>query len=309
MMNSDGVIRDLAREKSWHLVQHINNGATADIYIIEKDARKYALKIPSGTLSNNYSLKTEYLVLLHLNQTPMKQYVPSIYEWVQDANGFLMEYLCYPDQGSKNEPDMVGVLALILKTLHRLEIPTTVDISDDRPDIINAISKRFRDTFQMVLKGHSFWATLPNEDMPKLEIVRRHYETYNNFLGTYETTTNDKKVALTHGDLAGDNIMLTEDGRVVLVDWGETRISSPLTDIAYLFTYSTWSPEDVNRFIQLYFGDTLVEVERALSTIQVLSKLYQYRSCIQSLIWLKEEGMEGLDTIGKDHFARMLETL
>lgn len=93
MMNSDGLIRDLARVKSWHLVQHINIGVTADIYIIEKDARKYALKIPRDTLSNSYPLKTEYLVLQHLNQTPMKQYVPSIYEWVQDVNGFLMGYL------------------------------------------------------------------------------------------------------------------------------------------------------------------------------------------------------------------------
>ncbi len=308
-MNSDKLIRDLAKRKSWRLVQCIDLGTTADIFIIEKGTRRFALKTPRDPLSNSLSLKTEYLVLQHLNQTPMKQYVPNIFEWVQEVNGFLMEYLCYPGQGCETKPDTIGVLALILKSLHALEIPTALDIGDDRPDIIAAISKRFRDVFQMVLKGHSFWALLPKEDLLKLEIVRRHYETYNNLLSTFETIANDKKVALTHGDLAGDNIMLSEDGRLVLADWGETRISSPLTDIALLFTHSHWSPDDVHRFIRLYFDEDSVNVKRELSTIQVLSKLYRYRSCVQSLLWLKEEGMDGLDSIGREHFDRLLVTL
>lgn len=264
------------------------------------------MKISRGILANDLRLKTEYQLLQYLNRTAMRQYVPSAYEWLEEVNGFLMEYLHYPIQQSRTRLDTIRRLASILKTLHAVELPVTEGIGDDRTDITSAIVQRFRNVFNVVQEGYSFWAKMPTEDLPKLEIVRRHYETYYNLLETYQGTTSNIRVALTHGDLAGDNIMLTDDERLVLVDWGEARISSPLTDIAYLYTYSAWSPEEIRLFIQFYFNDNLVEVESELSAIQILSKLFRYRSCIQALLWLKEQGSDGLDIIGREHFERQL---
>lgn len=309
MMNSYEAISSFIEKKGWHLVQYIDLGTTADIFVIEKDDGKYALKTARGANLNVSRLRTEYLVLQHLNRTPMKKYVPRVGKWIQEVNGFLMEYLRYPNLGSTLAQGPYQALALILKTLHKVELPTALGIEDDRPNINAAIGHRFRSMFQVVLEDDLFWAKLPADDMPGLKIVQARYETYDNLLTNFETALTDIKVTLTHGDLAGDNIMLTQDGRLVLADWGEARISSALIDIAYLLAYVTWSENDVRQFLQTYFMDDTTELKRVFPTVRILSKLYQYRSCVQSLLWLKEMGLEGLDTLGRKHFERALRIL
>lgn len=307
-MNSNETINELAKQKGWRLIQCIDLGTNADVFVLEDGSKKYALKAPRFAFSTA-RLEVEYLVLRYLAQTPMKQYVPSVYEWLPEVDGFLIEYLSYPDQRSKNSLDATQIMALMLKTLHEIDLPAVAGIGDDRPDILAAISERFDDLFDKVLEKHSFWATLPKEAVPKLEIVRRHHQTYRDLLAEFRRTAQDMDAALTHGDLAGDNIMMTVDGRLVLTDWGEARISTALADLAYLFTYSAWPPEEISRFVQLYFGDQTAKIEKKLLTIRVLSKLYQYHSCVQSLLWMKASGDNGLDRIGREHFERQSETL
>jgi thiamine kinase-like enzyme len=200
-------------------------------------------------------------------------------------------------------------MASMLRTLHAVELPVIVGIGDDRPDIENTISKRFCHIFDKVLEEDSFWVTLPKEAVHKLEIVRRRYHTYRDLLAEFKNMANDLNVALIHGDLAGDNVMMTLDERVVLIDWGESRISTPLADIAYLFTYSAWQPKEIQQFAHLYFGDETAKIEEALPTIQTLSKLYRFHSCVQSLLWLRESGDDGPDQIGKEHLDRQLDAL
>ena len=110
--------------------------------------------------------------------------------------------------------------------------------------------------------------------------------------------------ALTHGDLAGDNIMLKQDGALTFVDWGETRISSPLTDLACLLSYRIGSEDRTQEFLNIYFNSPEA-LEKNLPCLQVLIRLYRYRSCVQSLLWLNEEGETGLDVIGRAHFEKV----
>lgn len=73
--------------------------------------------------------------------------------------------------------------------------------------------------------------------------------------------------------------------------------------------YANWSENEGRQFLIVYFNDDLEALEEALPCLQVLSRLYCYHSCVQSLVLLNEMGEEGLDAIGRAHFERMLDAL
>ena len=177
------------------------------------------------------------------------------------------------------------------------------------PNVGAAISKRFRDLFQVVLRAGRFWDRLPKEDRSKLDRVRASYPNYVGLLSQIGYILAHTQLALTHGDLAGDNLMVTQDGRLAIADWGAARISAALTDVASLSMYSNWSEDERRQFYGLYFGDLSGTREQTLHGLEVLSRLYRYRSCVQSLLWLNEESEGGLDGIGRAHFERQLSAL
>ena len=308
-MSSRKEVADFLKQKSWHLVQYIDLGATAHVFVVEKDDKRNILKIRRGGKNDACTLQAEYRVLQYLNTTPMRQYVPRVGEWLQELDGFMMEHLRYPTRAEKEAGAWRSNLARALQILHSISLPSINEIADDRPDVGIAVSNRFQSLFQIVLQENDFWERLPREDKSKLELVRAHYETYVGLLPQIEDTLVLTELALTHGDLAGDNIMITQDGRLAITDWGAARISSALTDIAYLLTYANWSEDEGRQFLSVYFNYNLEALEEALPCIQVLSRLYCYHSCVQSLVWLSEMGEEGLDAIGRAHFERLLDAL
>jgi aminoglycoside phosphotransferase (APT) family kinase protein len=308
-MSSRSVVADFLNRKAWHLVQYIDLGTTAHIFVVEKGGKRHVLKIRRDGNSDTCALRAEHQVLQYLNATVMQQYVPRVGEWLQELDGFLMEYLRYPTRAERDAKTWRPSLAQALQALHSISLPAINGIANDHPEIGTAIGNRFRSMFQIVRKEDSFWTRLPGKDKSKLECVRVHYETYMGLLLQIEDTLAHTKPALTHGDLAGDNIMLTQDGRLAIADWGAARISSALTDVAHLLTYTNWSGDEEHQFLSMYFSDDLASLAEALPCLQILSRLYRYHSCVQSLLWLNEMGKVGLDAVGRAHFERMLGTL
>jgi thiamine kinase-like enzyme len=115
------------------------------------------------------------------------------------------------------------------------------------------------------------------------------------------------KPVLAHGDLAGDNLMVTADGRLAIADWGAARISTGLTDAASLAVYVGWSPEARRGFYDLYLSDGRTAGD-SVGTLELLSRLLRYRLCIQSLVWLKEDA-DGLDAIGQAFLETQVQAL
>jgi Ser/Thr protein kinase RdoA (MazF antagonist) len=291
------------------LVQHIDLGTTAHLFVVENGDERQVLKTPRDGESDTAALRVEHQVLRYLNATVMQQYVPRVGEWVQELDGFQVEYLRYPTLAERNAKTWRPHLAQALQALHGLRLPVINGIADDRPEIGVVISSRFRSMFQHIQEEDTFWTGLPREDKSKLECVRGHYPTYIGLLQQIEDLLAPTKPALTHGDLAGDNIMLTQDGRLAIADWGATRISSALTDVAHLLAYANWPQDEERRFLSLYFSDDRTSLEETLPSVQMLSRLYRYHSCVQSLLWLNEKGKVGLDAVGRVHLERMLGTL
>lgn len=307
--DSQRAVADYLSRRGWRLAQSIDLGTSAHILVVEDGNERHALKIQRDQSSDVRALRTEYQVLQYLSRTAMRQYVPGVGAWLPELGGFLMEVLRYPTPAERDAQAWAPDLAHALQTLHRLTLPAVTGLADDRPDISAAVSRRFRHMFELVQKGAGYWARLPGADKARLGAVRAHYATYVGLLPQMEGLLAGARPALTHGDLAGDNLMLTQEGRLALVDWGAARISAAWTDVAHLLTYANWSPDQEHRFLRAYFGDDAAALEGAWPCIQALCRLYRYHSCVLSLVWLNGAGEGGLDAVGRAHFERMLRAL
>ena len=310
MSSPEAVVR-FCEQQSWRLVETNDLGTTARVYVVETNraGQRYALKTQRDPNRQDRAVRTEYRVLEYLNATPMRQAVPQVGDWLPELDGFLMDLLRYPTSAEVQAPSWAPDLGRALRILHRLGLPAIATVPDDRPNVGDAVSHRFRLLCQRVLSEDDYWARLPKADRPKLARVRARYDMYAGLLPQVERALAGVEPALTHGDLAGDNIMLTQDGRLALADWGTARISSPLIDVANLLTYAHWSEDESDRFLGAYFDDDPAALEAAWPCLETLSRLYRYRSCVQSLRWLNEMGEQGLDPVGRAHFKRVLNLL
>lgn len=308
-MGSFKTVSDFLDANTWQLIQYINLGTTAHIFVIERESKKRVLKTQRDRTTVTCSLRLEHKILQYLNETDMAQYVPTVGEWIHEVDGFLMEHLRYPIPAERKRCDLLHTLAVALRTLHGVDLPPIKDVADDRPLVSTAISRRLQDTLGAVTEDDSFWVGLSSEDKPRLEYVRTKYETYAQMLPVLKVSLTDTKCALTHGDLSGDNLMMRQDGSFALTDWGETRITSSLTDVAYLLTHMEWNESKAQRFLRAYFNDDPEDLEEALPVIETLSCLYRYNSCVRSLLWLNSPEEDGLDSIGRAYFERQLRAL
>lgn len=291
----------------WKLVRRIDLGMTADVFIVERGEERRALKVRREGGASGEALLVEHRVLRYLNGTPMRRYVPRVGAWLPEVDGFSMEYLRYPTREERAAEGRIPTLAHALRTLHDLELPAIEGLPDDRPDLGASVLEHFGDLFAAVLRGKDFWAGLAEADVPLLEVVRAHYPAYAALLAQAAGRMAGARAALTHGDLAGDNVMLTPEGRLALADWGTARIGAAAVDAAALPAYEGWSREERRRFYGIYLGEG-DGTEAAPAHIEELSRLHRYRACVQSLLWLRGEE-EGLDAVGRSYFERQLSAL
>jgi len=300
-------VSSFLERNNWRPVRAIEFGKHSDVLILEKGNTRYALKLVRNKDDIDSSIK-EYRVLNYLNTTGLKPYVPEVGEWMSDISGFMMEYLEFttPDE-IRTEP-MIPDIACALRLLHEIEPPDIEDIPDDRPDVSGAVCDRLTEMFNLVLKGDDFWTIIPDRYRPDLDTVRKYHRDYSEFVPEVRGLLDQFPAVLTHGDLHGGNFMFKTDGKPVLTDWEAVRISSPLTDIASFLTYVRWNEDDIERFLELYFGSRTA-LETALPGLHGLRKIYLYYVCVACLRWLNIEGEDGLDPVGRAFFKRIITTL
>ncbi len=307
---------DFLEEHAWTLLECCDLGTTAHTFIVEKDNQRSVLKVLRTEQAGASTLSREYQLLCYLMTTPMRPHVPALREWLPDLNGFVMEYLRPPTPAEQRSAAWVPNLARTISTLHNIPLPAkgmpahggADGGADDRPDIGAAIGQRFQVVFQTVLENDRFWAHLSNEDAHHLDYVRDKYADYRRLLPLLSAALRHTPAVLTHGDLSGDNILLTQDGQIALADWGAARISAAVGDVAYLLTYTRWPEEVKQQFLQVYHNGDRQAQEEAAPALDILTALHRYRSCVQSLLWLNDE-QEGLDAVGRAHFEHLLRTL
>jgi aminoglycoside phosphotransferase len=314
-------VRDFLEANGWKLVDYIDLGMTAHVFVVEVEqgSEKRVLKTRRGGAAVACPLRLEYRILRYLGETDMARFVPAVGEWIHEVDGFLMAYLRHPMAAEWRTCGLVRASAVALRTLHGLDLPpgegvgigveVEAEIADDRPQVNAAIRRRLQESFEVVTADDSFWAGLSGDDRPKLAYVRAKYGAYVEILSTLDPILADTQGVLTHGDLSGDNLMVRQDGSLALADWGEARITSNLTDVAYLLVHTEWDEGEVRRFLRTYFDDDSEALGAALPAIEALSRLYRYNACVRSLRWLNDLGTDGLDVVGQAYFERQLEAL
>ncbi len=293
------------KKNGWQPVDVITHGATSDILIIEKNHEKRALKLAREKAKD--IVVREHRLLLYLNKAGAKANVPGAGEWLEEIDGFQMEYLFSPTPEIKQSETWYIELARALGRIHRIRAPEIDGVPDDRPDIALAVSKKFNDQCSVIHKGDEYWRDLPGEYNPALEKVRDCYGEYIALIPGLERALENARPTLTHGDLAGDNIMSRSDGTPVFVDWGEARISSGLVDLACLLTFSDWPEDKIERFLGEY--SSAESSEDALPGIRMMRRFYRYLTCVNCLWWLIQPEEEKLDTVGRAFFDKVLAKL
>lgn len=289
------------------MVRHIDLGTTSHVFIIEKKKTKYALKVAREEYTQTNSLELEYSIMKYLSSNEMSYYLPAIEDWIEEINGFLMEYLEYPKQS--NRSTMLYLLADALCTLHGVNIPELKGMKDYRPSTGTTLIDELRETFRTVISNGKDWQGLPLCDKPKLDTVRSKYKYYNRLLALVEALLSNTTYSLTHGDLAGDNIMVKKDGNLALIDWAEAAVSTGLADVAYLSTHSQWDRNVIEQFLTIYFNRDFNKVKETLPIVGKLVELYRYWSCISSLRMLRNYKENGLDSIGRSFFESQLQKI
>jgi aminoglycoside phosphotransferase (APT) family kinase protein len=298
-------VSSFLEKNNWRPVNIITHGATSEILIIEKGSEKYALKLAREKAKE--IIVREHRILTHLNTIEPELNVPKVGEWLEEIDGFTMEYLHSPLPEFRQSETWPLELARALRRIHNVKLPEIGGIPDDRPDIHLKVSKRFTDQVDILQKRNEYWKNLADEYVPTLEKVRDYYSEYIALIPDVEKTFMNTRPALTHGDLAGDNIMSRSDGTPVFVDWGEVRVSSGLLDLVCLLTFTDWSEETIERFLIEYYGrEGLEEVSPG---IQVLRRFYCYLTCVNCLWWLIQPEEEKLDTVGRVFFDKVLTRL
>jgi len=300
-------VASFLERNNWNPVQAVEFGVSSDVLIVERGNEKRAVKIVRDRKRVD-TLSTEFQVIQLLNNTPLKPYVPEVGEWLEDIGGFLMEYLVYPTPEEVRGETWLPRLARALRKMHETELAGITGIPDDRPDISRSVSQRFTEFFDRVLNGDEYWNGLSETDRPKLEIVRQYHQKYSAIIPRVENALKNTRPALTHGDLAGDNIMLRPDGTLVFIDWDGVRITSSLCDLACVLSFENPPEEEIKRFLEEYFGSRK-KLEEFLPCIQGLHNLYRYRNCVGSLWWLNERAETGLDAVGMAYFNWVLAEL
>ena len=299
-------VSDFLEKNRWQPVDIVTHGVTSDILIVEKNNEKRALKLARDKAKE--IVLREHRLLTYLNTTEPESNVPRVGEWLEEIDGFLMEYLFSPPPEVKQSVTWCLELARALRRIHNIKLPEIDGMPDDRPDIHLTVSKRFTDHCAVINKEDEYWKNLPEEYTPALKKVRNYYDAYIGLIPDVERTLTNTKPALTHGDLMGDNIMSRSDGTPVFVDWGEVRISSGLLDLACLLTFYDWPEDTIERFMLEYCG-SFEALEKVLPGIHVLRRFYRYLTCVSSLWWLIQPEEDQLDTVGRAFFNRILKKL
>lgn len=291
----------------WALVDTVNLGTTADVYVVEIDKTRYALKKCRHPHAAR-QLRVEYELIQHLRASPMADYVPVTHGWIPELHGFLMDCLRYPTSDELETTEWITQVATSLRTLHQVALPAIDDLPDDRAtqDVADALGQRLLELYSLSQRGTSYWSGLSESDMPLLHSIREHYPVYAKLVSELHSYLGGCPAAIAHGDLAGDNLMVDSCGGLVLTDRGSARISIPLSDVASVWVYAGWSDSEKDLFWDAY---TLNGADRGMMTrsaAELMTRALRYGVCIQSLLMVISGD---LDSIGRQFLEKAIAAL
>ena len=296
------------RAHGWSSAGESDLGTTAHVHLVEREGSRSVLKLPRSPAMVESDLRREYYVMRRLSETAMRQYMPAVGEWVEELGGFFMSAVSPGRRAQRRSMAFAQKMGEILRILHAVPLPPEGTVADDRPDVGHAVCTRLRGVFQSVTTHGGLWSGLTEADLSILQTVRSQYPAHCELLAAAESRLTRSPIALTHGDLSGDNIAELAGGELVLIDWGSTTVSAAICDIASFLTYVHWPDSVREGFLQSYQAVGGAERLGDAGLLATLLRLYRYRSCVVSLRWANDAEV-GLDEVGRAHMERVVSEL
>ena len=138
----------------------------------------------------------------------------------------------------------------LMRQLHALQTPYTLDMYQDVEQKLTAIRARGISLHPEFSEAYRFYQ----------EIADRYPLETSAFRG------------LCHGDMFPNNFLLTEEGRIVLLDYEYTGMS----DIFYDFACFSggWTVEEKQHLLELYFGESRPELLQKLCDFSVVNWMW-----------------------------------
>ena len=93
-----------------------------------------------------------------------------------------------------------------------------------------------------------------------------------------------QKLSLLHGDYHGNNVIVTPNGKIVIIDWADIKLGDFRLDLGFAIAATSSAGENIQQnFVELYqsfSGDKISDIEYFI----ILSILHNLLRCYSALI-------------------------
>lgn len=250
-------------------IRCLKAGMTNQSFLFEVEGKHYICRIPGvGTdkLINRAEEKASYDAVESLNLTEHVIYFNGetgykISEYYEGARNAIFTF----DENLNPSSD-IAICMQVAKTLH--ESGLTVSHEFDLKEKIDFYQSLCRGRERMLFEDY--------------EEVYNHQQ---ELLSILETM--DLPKVLSHLDTVCDNFLFLPDGTVKLIDWEYAAMHDPLVDVSMCGIYSYFTPEQIQKLLDIYLGREATTEERF--------RVYAYASLGGFLwaLWAVFKSMEG----------------
>lgn len=232
-------------------VKILKKGMTNRSFLFFVDGNQYIMRVPGEGTEELINREQEAFVYSKLNRLDLTDEI--IY--INDKNGFKISKfysdvrVCDPT----NESDVIICMnklrefhELNIKVEHNFNVMDNIEFYEELWGDEKSIYSDYKTTKKNTLSLWSFVDSIP------------------------------KTYSLCHIDAVPDNFLISDSGKVLMIDWEYAGMQDPHIDIAMFAIYSLYEKEEVDRLIEAYFQKEISKTTRL--------KIYSYIS-LCGLLW------------------------
>lgn len=277
-MKDTDFIKDIEQFEEWDVIEPIDKGWSNDIkfYIVDKKGDKFLLRLSNIEMFEKKKL--EYEDLINLSKLDINMTIPVKFG-ICDAGKKVYIMLTWLD--GKEAIDIIPSLSAeeqykygveagkILQKIHSIKLDTPKE----------PWNHRYKRKLDIIIKAYG-----------KSEHKINNYENIINFIKENFKYLNDRPYAYQHGDFVLKNMIITEDGKLGVIDFNKTGYGDPWEDYdRFVFSWGE-SKEFAIGQIHGYFDNNVPD-----QFFRLIS-LYNARNAIASVPWTITFGNEDLET-------------
>jgi aminoglycoside phosphotransferase (APT) family kinase protein len=254
--------------ESWRLM---NKGIWHDVYVLQgEDERRFVLKLPNKAIVEwEKKLRRERWVLKKLPSAAPKLSPDVVYlDASKKLVPFTYQIIDFLEGGNitKKSTDLSD-LAVDLSKLHKLSFMKWGGLPPRKSSFAFSVYFTYRFSPQVV--------RLPSLAQKQL---RPLFVQIKSALKAYPCR---QIFSLTHGDVNTRNVLRSNNGDLVFIDWEMADIRPPASDLADLFVIERFSEKQKEDFLRVY-GDSSKDMKQEIAIFEKLARFAELLDDLES---------------------------